>query len=160
MRIICFHNPNEENGYLSNWYPSRFSFGETEYSSMEQYMMHRKALCFNDAEIAAKILLTDDVEQIKALGRLVHDYNDSVWGGIRQIVIYEGLKAKFSQNANLKSLLISTGDAMLAECAVSDKIWGIGLSMHDPDRLSISKWKGQNLLGYTLMMVREEMKRI
>lgn len=22
--IICFHNPDEENGYLSNWYPSHF----------------------------------------------------------------------------------------------------------------------------------------
>ena len=27
--------------------------------------------------------------------------------------------------------------------------------MGDPDRLEISKWKGQNLLGYTLMMVRD-----
>ena len=25
MNIICFHNPNEENGYLSNWYPTHFS---------------------------------------------------------------------------------------------------------------------------------------
>ena len=22
MQIVCFHNPDEENGYLSNWYPS------------------------------------------------------------------------------------------------------------------------------------------
>ena len=28
---------------------------------MEQYMMYRKACCFNDAEIAARILETDDV---------------------------------------------------------------------------------------------------
>ena len=25
MQIICFHNPNEENGYLSNWYMSPFT---------------------------------------------------------------------------------------------------------------------------------------
>ena len=25
MQIICFHNPNEENGYLSNWYMSPFA---------------------------------------------------------------------------------------------------------------------------------------
>ena len=24
MKIVCFHNPEEENGYLSNWYPSQF----------------------------------------------------------------------------------------------------------------------------------------
>ena len=21
MNVICFHNPDEENGYMSNWYP-------------------------------------------------------------------------------------------------------------------------------------------
>ena len=41
--IICFHNPDEENGYLSNWYPSRFVVDDVEFSSMEQYMMYRKA---------------------------------------------------------------------------------------------------------------------
>ena len=30
-----------------------------------------------------------------------------------------------------------------------------GLTHRYPDRLEISKWKGQNLLGYTLMMVRD-----
>lgn len=25
--IICFHKPDEENGYLSNWYPSAFTVG-------------------------------------------------------------------------------------------------------------------------------------
>ena len=24
VSVICFHNPNEENGYLSNWYMSDF----------------------------------------------------------------------------------------------------------------------------------------
>ena len=36
MNVICFHNPDEENGYMSNWYPSVFMFGSVEFSSMEQ----------------------------------------------------------------------------------------------------------------------------
>ena len=48
MNIICFHNPDEENGYLSNWYISYFKVDDIEFSSMEQYMMYRKAVCFND----------------------------------------------------------------------------------------------------------------
>lgn len=44
---------------------------------------------------------------------------------------------------------------LLAECAVNDKIWGIGLSMHNSNRFDLNKWKGQNLLGYALMMVRD-----
>ena len=66
--------------------------------------------------------------------------------------------AKFSQNPLLKDRLISTGNNILAECAVRDYIWGIGLSMDNPKRLDIEQWRGQNLLGYALMMVREHLK--
>ena len=157
MGVICFHNPNEENGYLSNWYPSRVFVDGITFSSMEQYMMYQKAVYFHDVNVAAQILATDDVAQIKALGRLVKDYNDNHWNGVRQIIVYNGLYAKFSQNQDLKAQLLATGDSLLAECAVKDRIWGIGLSMHDPDRLDRSKWNGQNLLGYALMMVREKL---
>ena len=155
MSVICFHNPNEENAYLSNWYPSPFTVEKKNFSSMEQFMMYRKAICFGDKAVAKNILSTDDASQIKALGRQVSNYDEHIWNGIRQIVVYEGLLAKFSQNENLKDRLKSTGEAILAECAVKDLIWGVGLSMKDPDRLDKTKWKGQNLLGYTLMMVRE-----
>lgn len=155
MSVICFHNPNEENAYLSNWYPSPFTVEKKNFSSMEQFMMYRKAICFGDKAVAKNILSTDDASQIKALGRQVSNYDEHIWNGIRQIVVYEGLLAKFSQNENLKDRLKSTGEAILAECAVKDLIWGVGLSMKDPNRLDKTKWKGQNLLGYTLMMVRE-----
>lgn len=155
MKIICFHNPNEENGYLSNWYPSCFTIDNIEYSSMEQFMMYQKAICFNDSYIAARILSTDNVSYIKELGRLVEGYDDHYWNGVRQIVVYNGLLAKFTQNNELRTLLLNTGNAVLAECAVKDRIWGIGLSMKDEGRFDKSKWKGQNLLGYALMMARK-----
>lgn len=120
-------------------------------------MMYKKAVCFKDKDTADKILEVDDVAYIKKLGRLVSNYNESYWNGIRQIVVFEGLLAKFSQNENLKEHLKATGNSILAECAVKDRIWGIGLSMKDPDRFEVSKWTGQNLLGYALMMVREQL---
>lgn len=157
MNIICFHNPNEENGYLSNWYLSDFLIEDISFSSVEQYMMYQKAICFRDKEIATQILQTQDVAEIKALGRMVSGYDDNYWNGIRQIVVYNGLLAKFLQNEDLKEQLLGTEKSLLAECAVKDKIWGIGLSMKDPDRLDVTKWRGQNLLGYTLMMVRDRL---
>lgn len=157
MKIVCFHNSNEDNGYLSNWYLSKFTVDNVTFSSMEQYMMYKKAVCFRDKDTAEKILATNDVAEIKALGRLVADYNESYWNGVRQIVVFEGLIAKFSQNEDLKKLLKATENAILAECAVKDRIWGIGLSMKDPERFEIDKWKGQNLLGYALVMVRERL---
>ena len=117
-------------------------------------MMYQKAVCFKDEEIAEKILATTDVAVIKALGRQVKGYNDGYWNGVRQLLVYEGLKEKFTQNENLKKLLLDTEDSILAEGAVNDRIWGIGLSMKDSNRLESEKWRGQNLLGYAMMMVR------
>lgn len=159
MRVMCFHNPDEENGYLSNWYLSDFLIDDIKFSSMEQFMMYKKAICFADQEIAEKILRTSDVAKIKALGRQVSGYHENIWNGVRQMIVYEGLTGKFSQNNMLREQLIETQDAILAECAVKDRIWGIGLSMNDPRRLDINQWKGQNLLGYALMMVREKYRK-
>ena len=90
MTVVCFHNPSEENGYLSNWYPCRFTVEGVDFSSMEQYMMYKKAVYFGDKAVAAKILATDDVAELKALGRLVAHYSERYWNGIRQIVFLQG----------------------------------------------------------------------
>lgn len=158
--IICFHNPEEVNGYLSNWYLSDFEIGGIGYTSMEQYMMYQKACVFGDDQAARQIRSTSDVGRIKALGRAVKNYEDTIWNGIRQIVVYEGLLEKFGQNSQLKEKLLSTGQSILAECAVQDKIWGIGLSMKDEKRFDRKEWKGQNLLGFSIMMVRERLQAV
>ena len=108
MKIVCFHNPDEENGYLSNWYHSDFSVNGIEFSSMEQFMMYKKAVCFSDDVVAAEILKTDDVAKIKDWGRCVSGYNDNIWNGVRQIIVYEGLMAKFSQNPDLQAQFTET----------------------------------------------------
>ena len=53
--VICFHKPDEENGFLSNWYMSDFSVDGAMYSSMEQYMMYMKAKVFKDEVIGSQI---------------------------------------------------------------------------------------------------------
>ena len=159
-KVIGVHNPDEPYGFLSNWYLSDFSVEGVCYSSMEQYMMYSKALLFRDQELAGEILATDQVGKIKALGRAVKNYEDSMWAGRRQIIVYRGLIEKFGQNTELREALLATGEAVLAECAVRDQIWGIGLSMHDENRFVPAKWRGSNLLGYALMEVREQSRRM
>lgn len=158
MSVIGFHNPDEPYGFLSNWYLSAFTVDGIRFSSMEQYMMYKKAVLFEDTGMAAKIRNTDDVVLIKKLGRKVSNYNDTVWNGMRQVIIYKGLLEKFRQNDDLKEALLATGDNILAECAVKDCIWGIGLSMTDDNRHDLNAWKGQNLLGFSLMLVRDELR--
>ena len=156
--MICFHNPDEENGYLSNWYQSEFTVGGITFSSMEQYMMYEKAVLFKDQTTTEKILQTDDAAEIKALGRTMQNFDDKVWVKEREGIIYRGVLEKFRQNPELAEKLEKTGGDIIAECAVKDRIWGIGLSMKDEDRLRIDKWRGQNLLGRILMRVREDIR--
>lgn len=95
---------------------------------------------------------------IKAFGRAVKNYDNIIWNGYRQLIVYEGLLEKFRQNEILQEKLLATGNAILAECAVQDMIWGIGLSMQDEKRFSMQAWRGQTLLGFTLIQVREKYK--
>ena len=157
-KVICFHNPNEENGYLSNWWLSTFTVNDVTYTSAEQYIMHQKALLFHDTKIAEDIMKTNDVAKIKAYGRKVKNYDDTIWNSKRKEIVYQGLLAKFQQNEDLSKELLSTGEALLAECAVKDRIWGIGLSMKDERRFNPNEWQGQNLLGQCLMEVRNQLR--
>ena len=138
---------------------SEFTIDDITFSSMEQYMMYEKAILFHDQETAEKILQTDNVAEIKALGRTVQNFDDTVWGQSREEIVYKGVFEKFRQNPELRKRLERTGEEVIAECAVKDKIWGIGLSMKDEDRFCVERWKGQNLLGKILMDVRKDIKQ-
>ena len=156
--LVCFHNPDDENPWFSNWYKSEFYLGGTTFTSLEQYMMFHKAALFGDHTAMQAILAVDDPARIKAWGRRVQGYNDRIWAGLRQIIVYEGLVEKFRQNVDLRRHLLDTGDAMLAECSDSDKIWGTGIGIRDPRRFDMGQWTGQNLMGFTLMLVREALR--
>ena len=103
--VICFDNRAGENFCFSNWYEAEFEVDGRRFASVEQYMMYEKARLFGDPETAEKVLKITDAAQIKALGRQVKNYDDHLWNGCRQIVVYRGVLAKFSQNPQLKSLV-------------------------------------------------------
>jgi predicted NAD-dependent protein-ADP-ribosyltransferase YbiA (DUF1768 family) len=39
-----------------------------------------------------------------------------------------------------------------------DRIWGIGMGGDNPAAGNPAKWKGENLLGFALMEVREKLR--
>lgn len=55
IKVIGFHNPEEEYGFLSNWYLSEFCFDSIAFSFMKQYMMYQKADLFCDRESSGRI---------------------------------------------------------------------------------------------------------
>ena len=153
-KIIFFYSPKKENGFMSNWYPAEFTCNGYHYHTSEQYMMHQKALLFGDTAVAAEILETTDQKEIKYLGRKVRPFDSSIWRANRENIVYKGLLEKFRQNDDLRAKLLATGDSILVEAAPRDLVWGIGLGKDNPKSQDPNTWRGQNLLGYTLMRVR------
>jgi ribA/ribD-fused uncharacterized protein len=144
---------------FSQWFRCSFATGELRFNCAEQYMMHGKALLFGDAASAAAILAADHPRQHKALGRKVKGFDDAVWKRERIAIVRAGNHAKFTQNAELRELLLATAPTTLVEASPYDKIWGIGLAAGDPRAQDRARWRGQNLLGQILTELREELLR-
>ena len=140
---------------LSQWYPCQFEVEGLTYTSAEQYMMAEKAKLFGDEEIRAEILNTDDPRMCKALGRKVKNFDKAVWDKEKEHIVRKGNTKKFLQNSALRNFLLSTGDKVLVEASPTDRVWGIGMGKNNPDALDPQKWRGQNLLGFALMNVRD-----
>ena len=66
--------------------------------------------------------------------------------------------AKFSQNKQLKEFLLSTSKKVIVEASPYDKVWGIGMLVDDERASTPVKWKGENKLGFALMVVRDTLK--
>lgn len=146
------------NGIYSQWYPSLFMVDEYEYLTAEQYMMHQKAITFGDEDIAKKIMMAELPDQQKALGRQIKGFDKTVWDKVCLSIVYKGNYAKFTQNEDLKEQLLASGDKIIVEGSPVDFIWGVGLHYEDPLIEDPKNWKGLNLLGSAIMLVRNTLK--
>lgn len=159
LSFVFFWGENFANGYLSNWLPCEFTVDGVKYWCTEQYMMAKKAELFGDSEVQSEIMLSKNQKEIKDLGRKVRNFDSELWDKNKIRIVYEGNLAKFSQNEDLKSKILNTGDKILAEASPYDKIWGIGRGIKDGDVINNpNNWYGENLLGFILMRVRDEIK--
>ena len=123
--------------------------------SSEQAIMLCKACMMGDFCILEKIAAESRPAVAKMLGRQVSPFDDAVWKANVHAVAEHVLFQKFSSSVDLSKKLLSTGGKTLAEASKRDKIWGIGLGMEDPNVQDVYRWKGLNVLGSSLMKVRE-----
>lgn len=155
------HQSNEiTKSCLSQWWASDFCVGDNKYWCMEQYMMAEKARLFSDKKILEQILNSNSQHEIKSLGRKVKNFVQEVWDKAKHSIILTGSYYKFTQNDKLKEFLIGTGDKILVEASPYDAVWGIKMDVNDKDINNPLKWRGRNMLGFALMEVRDEIKKI
>ena len=149
-KYVFFYN--EE---FSQWHNSRMVIGGIWYSCAEQYMMHQKAITFKDYDIAKQILAEDNPGAQKALGRQIQGFDKTKWDKVCLSIVYKGNLNKFTQNTYLLKSLKDTENRIFVEASPVDHIWGIGMAENDKGVEDPANWKGLNLLGVTLNLVRQ-----
>lgn len=151
-RVVVFFGKESR---FSNHYSSPFTVDDVEFCTMEQFLAHSRARFANDQFLMDRALSSPDPADAKRILNLLREApGQAEWEEERHDIVLSGLLAKFRQSNDLREYLISSEERELGE-ASKNKTWGIGMSLSDKDRLNVHQWKGGNLLGKTLMEVRQ-----
>jgi ribA/ribD-fused uncharacterized protein len=130
-----------ENHFLSNFYNAPVVFEGIEYLNNEAAFQSAKVKLESERRKFENL----QPNNAKSLGRRVKLRND--WETIKDQVMYDCVKDKFTRNVELAKKLLATGDAKLVEGNTwNDNYWGV------------CNGKGQNKLGFILMKVRDELQ--
>ena len=164
-RELCmFWMPEPVNGVdkscFSQWWLGEFWSVIDTFCCVEQFMTVQMAKLFGDAEAQKAVMECDDPKWMKPIGHRVKDFDQGIWDMVKYSVVVNGNWYKFSQNRELRDFLLSSGDSVLVYASPYDETWGIMLSEEDEEAQDPANWQGQNLLGYALMEVRDELRRV
>jgi ribA/ribD-fused uncharacterized protein len=140
---IYFYSQRVKYGEFSNFYPAPITIRDKVWPTSEHYYQAMKFEAY--PEVMEKIRLMDAPGQAAKMGRSRKLPLRTDWEKIKEAVMMDALRAKFTQHPDLKELLLSTGDAILVEHTKRDFYWGDGLG------------GGKNRLGHLLMVLRREL---
>lgn len=155
------HQPSKDGSItascFSQWWISPFEYEGQVYRSAEHWMMAGKARLFNDSVTLAAILNAHTPAEAKKWGRAVRNFDPDIWDAGKFQLVVKGNWLKFSQHEALKDFLLQTGNRVIVEASPVDPVWGIGMAVTDAGVEQPGNWKGENLLGFALMEVRDQL---
>ena len=144
MGVIHFYSVSGEFGCFSNFSPHPVELKGKTWPTSEHYFQAQKFAGTPDEE---------EVRQAKSpriaarMGRSRQRPLRKDWEAVKDSIMHEAVLAKFTQHADLREILLGTGDAQIAEHTEKDKYWGDG-----------GDGSGKNQLGQILMRVRQELR--
>jgi len=145
MNII--NSFSNEYQFLSNFYSAEVVHEGITYKNSEAAFQAAKTKDFQLRREFSEL----NPSQAKLKGRHIELRED--WEQVKDNIMYEIVKDKFSRNSNLRSLLMKTNTSILIEGNWwHDNYWG------DCHCEKCQNKEGKNTLGLILMRVRDELR--
>jgi hypothetical protein len=141
---IRFFSQSETYREFSNFAPFWIDLDDARWPTVEHYYQAQK---FTDPQLRGAIRQAEKPVIAKSLA----DKNKAAmrpdWEAVKDAVMYRAVRRKFELHAELRALLLATGDEDIAESAPGDYYWGVG-----------RKGTGENRLGKIMERIRAELR--
>ena len=138
---IYFYRINDEYGCFSNFAHYPFVLDDKQWMTSEHYFQAQK---FLGTEYEEQIRLLDSPMRAAEMGRNRNLPLRDDWEQVKDDIMRKAVLAKFTQNEDIRDILMSSGSEMIIESTINDYYWGCG-----------EDGSGRNMLGVILMEVRE-----
>ncbi len=142
--VIRFYSTTGEFGCFSNFSRHPIFLKGKRWRTSEHYFQAQKFAGTDDEE---EVRLANTPMIAASMGRDRKRPLRRDWEAVKEQVMLDALRAKFTQHEELKAVLLGTGDAKLVEHTVNDSYWADG-----------GDGSGKNRLGHLLMQVRAELR--
>jgi ribA/ribD-fused uncharacterized protein len=141
---IRFYSQSDTHREFSNFAPYPIDLDGERWPTSEHYYQAQK---FTDAAIQARIRAADKPIIAKKLADKHKAAIRPDWDAVKDEVMYRVVRRKFELHAELRDLLLATGDDDIVEAVPHDYYWGVG-----------ADGTGQNRLGRIIERIRAELR--
>ena len=141
---IRFFSQSETHREFSNFAPYGIDLDGKRWPTTEHYYQAQK---FTDAKLQKDIRQAAKPQIAKSLADKHKAAIRPDWDAIKDEVMYRAVRRKFELHAELRELLLATGEEEIVEAAPTDYYWGVG-----------REGTGQNKLGKIIERIRAELR--
>lgn len=141
MDVIRFYSVSGEDGCFSNFSPHPVRLKGKRWPTSEHYFQAQKFVGTPDEE---EVRLAKSPMIAARMGRSRKRPLRKDWESAKDRIMHEAVLSKFTQHADLREILLGTGDAPIVEHTENDSYWGDG-----------GDGSGKNRLGQILAQVAD-----
>ena len=142
---IYFYSTRSEYGSFSNFSRHGFELDGEYWPTTEHYFQSQK---FPETEHCDQIRQAKTPKDAAKMGRERPRPLRKDWEQVKDDIMRKAVLRKFENHAEIREILLATGDEEIVENAPGDYYWGCG-----------KDGSGKNMLGQILMEVRDILRK-